>query len=124
VYNRTLILLTMNGHLLTGRTGEEIAEKYLQAQGYSMLGRNVKTGRGEVDLIAKKDGVIVFVEVKARTKNDGFAPSDRINPAKVQRLLGAAELWLSKQSEEFPARIDVIGVCEGRVVEHYEDITS
>lgn len=110
-------------HLTTGKKGEELAEKFLRGQGYEILSRNVHTEGGEIDIIARDGETVVFVEVKARSKRDGFVPSDRIDHAKVERLQGAAQAWLSDQAEELPARIDVIGVCEGEVVEHFEDIS-
>jgi putative endonuclease len=114
----------MKGHLLTGKTGEDIAEQYLRGRGYRPLGRNVKTRRGEIDLVMQQGSTVVFVEVKSRTYVDMFSPSDRVDSAKVQRLLGAASLWLERRGADVPARIDVIGVCNGEVVEHYEDVTS
>lgn len=117
----------ISSHLLTGKTGEELAASYLQSKGYALLGKNVQTGRGEVDLIMRKQGVTVFVEVKTRLRKDNFSPSERVDAQKVRRLLGAADAWLQKQyargSSEIPARIDVIGVAEGEVVEHFEDVT-
>jgi len=92
--------------------------------GYKILDRNVKTEGGEIDLIAKWDETIVFIEVKTRAKRDGFDPSMRVDKAKVERLKGAAECWLGEQEEEYGARLDVIGVCEGKIVEHFEDVTG
>ena len=111
-------------HLLTGKRGEEIAEKYLLDRGYEILGRNVKTEGGEIDLIARLSDDIIFVEVKTRAKGDGFNPSMRVDRAKIERLKSAAECWLGEQEEEWGARVDVIGVCEGKIVEHFEDVTG
>ena len=115
-------LLPSQSHIVTGKRGEEIAEKHLLALGYKMLGRNVRTEGGEIDLIAKDGEVVVFVEVKSRTKDDGFAPSSRVDSVKIKRLKGAGQSWLDEQGEELSARIDVVGVCDGKVVEHFEDV--
>ena len=109
--------------MVTGKRGEQIAEKHLLAQGYEILGRNIRTEGGEIDLIAKQDETIVFIEVKSRSKDDGFSPSDRVDQKKIERLKGAAEVWLAEQEEELSARLDIIGVCEGKVVEHFEYIS-
>ncbi len=115
-------------HLLTGKQGEEIAAEYLQKRGYTLLGKNVQTGRGEVDLVMQKKGVIIFVEVKTRSRKDEFSPSQRVDHAKIQRLSRAADAWLQRKYErgapEMRAQIDVIGIAEGEVVEHFEDITA
>jgi len=115
-------------HLITGQKGEEIAEKYLRKKWYKILGRNVKTCGGEVDLIAKQGDTIVFVEVKTKTRDDAIAPSERVNWAKIQRLRRAAQAWIDgefeRSADDISGRIDVIGVCEGEVVEHYEDVTA
>jgi putative endonuclease len=118
----------MAQHLVTGQQGEEIARKYLRRKRYKILGTNVRTWRGELDIIARKKRTLVFVEVKTRTSLDGFQPSDRVDWWKMWRLRRAAQAWIDEQQEkgmgDMAARIDIIGVCEGRVVEHYEDVTA
>jgi putative endonuclease len=113
-------------HLTLGKKGEKIAEKYLRQSGYRTIGRNVRTGGGEIDLVVRKGGMTVFVEVKTRKEDDGFAPSIRVDYEKIGRVKRAAEAWIEDKlihgAKEFSARIDVIGVCEGKVVEHYEDV--
>lgn len=111
-------------HLTIGKEGEDIAAFHLRLRGYRILGRNVRTRGGEIDLIARRWGVIVFVEVKARSTADGFDPSGRVDRQKVVRLRRAADVWLQRHGKETPARLDVIGVCEGKVVEHWEDVTA
>lgn len=110
-----------SSHLIVGKKGELVSARYLRSLGYVILDRNVKTYRGEIDLIAQKDDLILFVEVKAKKKADGFSPSIRVDGAKRKRLLGAANAWLDGRDDVY-ARIDVIGVCEGTVVEHFEDV--
>lgn len=112
-------------YLLTGRTGEEAAEEYLRRRSYAILGRNVRTWRGEIDLIARKGESIIFIEVKARARDDGWQPSERVDREKMKNLKRAAAIWLGKEKKEnVPARIDIVGVCEGRVIEHFEDVTA
>ena len=112
-------------HLLIGKTGEEIAEEYLRRKKFVILGKNIRTFRGEIDLIARKGGSIVFVEVKARTRDDGWQPSERVDGEKLKKLKRAASNWLEGQEMEgVPARIDVVGVCNEEVVEHFEDVTA
>ena len=118
----------LGGHLITGKCGEELAAEYLEKRGYILLGKNVQTGRGEVDLVMQRKGIIIFVEVKTRTRKDEFSPSQRVDHLKIQRLSRAAEAWLQRKYErgapEMRAQIDVIGIAADEVVEHYEDVTA
>ena len=66
-------------HIIVGEIGEDTTVKYLIDRGYSILGRNVKTGRGEIDIIAKDGDMIVFIEVKTRSVDDTFSPLERVN---------------------------------------------
>jgi len=115
-------------HIKTGKQGEDCAVAYLILRGYRILQRNIKTKAGEIDLIARIEDLIIFVEVKANARaHESFAPSVRVDHKKLTRLKAAAELWLESQWErgaELCGRIDVIGVCDGKVVEHFEDVAS
>ena len=51
----------------TGKTGEDRAVRFLEKQGYGILGRNVKSPMGEIDIVANDRGTICFVEVRSRT---------------------------------------------------------
>jgi len=66
--------------------------KSLAGQGWTVLDRNWRGGRGEIDIVAVKDGRLRFVEVKARpTLGEGL---DAVTPAKRRRLISAAQAWL------------------------------
>lgn len=83
----------------TGSEGEKIAEKYLSDKGYKIIERNFKNayGRrlGEIDIIARKDGVLFFVEVKARfAKNYIVLPEENINRDKLFKLNKIIQFYL------------------------------
>lgn len=59
-----------------------------------MLGRNVRVGRGELDLIVRRAGVLAFVEVKARRTATFGAPEDAVDARKRRQVARLAELWL------------------------------
>lgn len=101
------------------KKGEEIAVRYLQERGYKILGRNFKTGfsvghrtAGEIDIISKNKEAIVFVEVKTITENEFFAPEDKIDAEKKERLIKTAKKFLIENgySLEVSWQIDVIGI--------------
>lgn len=115
----------MTKHLITGRNGEDVAMRYLLTSGYGLLGRNVRIGRDEIDLIVYDpvDGVIVFVEVKARSCNDpDFSPLLNFTNDKKACVARAAERWIADQKDEWGWRIDLILVAEGKVTDHLKDV--
>jgi putative endonuclease len=84
----------VNARQQLGRAAEEAAAKYLVADGWTLLGRNVRIGRGELDLIARRGAVLAFVEVKARRTAEYGAPEDAVDRRKRRQVARLAELWL------------------------------
>lgn len=101
-----------------GEWGEAQAAAFLVQKGFRILERNFRTRFGELDIIAEKDGFLVFVEVKTR-KNDHFAKArEAVTKTKQQKLRITAELWLQQHPTALQPRFDVIevyGVPGGRV---------
>jgi putative endonuclease len=83
---------------LTGQIGvlaEQCATDYLNKKGYRIVGRNYRKPWGEIDIIAEKSDVLVFVEVKANRKEiTGFEPELRVNPNKRHRMVRIAKTFL------------------------------
>jgi putative endonuclease len=95
-----------------GRAAEDAAVRWLEAEGYSILERNVVNQAGEIDLIARDGGgVLCFVEVKARA-SAVFGPAiAAVGPAKRRRLSRAAALHLATRGLHLtPCRFDVLGL--------------
>ncbi len=81
----------------TGINGEEIAERYLEQSGMTLLERRHREKSGEIDLIMKENETIVFVEVKARFSDPGAGNGLKaVNPAKQKRIAKSATLYLMK----------------------------
>lgn len=94
-----------------GREGEEAAAAFLSAQGYHILGRNVRFRTGEIDIVAQDGSVLVFVEVKTRTSSRFGTPVDAITPQKQRKLVQLAALYLARLgSDDQPCRFDVVAV--------------
>ncbi len=95
-----------------GQQGERLAADYLRQRGYALLEANFRIGRmGELDLIAKKDGTICFVEVKTRRSTRYGVPSEAVTATKQQTILRLAQIYLSmKGLSESPVRFDVAEV--------------
>ncbi len=95
-----------------GQQGERLVADYLRQRGYALLEANFRIGRmGELDLIAKKDGRICFVEVKTRRSTRYGVPSEAVTATKQQTIIRLAQIYLSmKGLSESPVRFDVAEV--------------
>ena len=95
---------------LLGRWGESFAAEYLRKNHYTVVAANYRCRFGEIDLIAEKDGVLLFVEVKLRTNLQYGAPREYVTVKKQEKLRAAALLYLSERELDVPARFDVAEV--------------
>jgi putative endonuclease len=94
-----------------GRAGETLAAEHLEAKGLRILDRGFRTRAGEIDLVADESGVLVFVEVKARSSLQSGRPAEAVNARKRLRMLKAARLWLLRHDTgETPCRFDVVEI--------------
>ncbi|WP_018476177.1 YraN family protein [Pontibacter roseus] len=114
---------TRVSHLSTGSQGEDQAAAYLREQGYDVLRRNYRTGKAEVDIIAQKGGILVFVEVKTRANDVYGFPEEAVSARKQQMLLNAADAYISETGWQHDIRFDIISITLGKPPElfHIED---
>jgi putative endonuclease len=95
----------------TGALGEELARDYLTSNGYTIIASNYRVPEGEIDLVARQDGELVFIEVKARHGHVCGAPEEAVTPAKQAKLIAAAQRYLQDNNlETAPWRIDVMAI--------------
>ncbi len=96
----------------TGNIGEALAVKYLKEQGYKDIQTNVKNKLGEIDIIAKLEDIIVFVEVKTRTSYKVEQPKQAVNKTKQNkiRLVATAYLKYKGLLDNVSVRFDVIEI--------------
>ena len=94
-----------------GRKAENIVCEHLISKGYTVRERNwrPKTSKSEIDIIAQKGDIVVFVEVKARTDKD-LDPTDAINAEKVKNLVRGANSYLMALERDYYYRFDVAAV--------------
>ena len=94
-----------------GKVAENTATKFLKAKGYKILERNYKNKFGEIDIIALQEGVICFVEVKARHSLNLGLPQEAVTSSKQRQISRVAVSYLkSKKLLERPARFDVLAL--------------
>jgi putative endonuclease len=117
-------------HLKLGQWGEQIAATYLAEQGYTILGSNIRTPYGEIDLVARQADSLVFIEVKTRSSTSLGYPEISITPKKFSHMVSAAQAYLLDNPEiNLGWRIDVISIqrlSSGQPPEisHFENIND
>ena len=115
----------MAAHNDLGHKGEDMAVEYLQQNGYCILNRNwTNKGRKEIDIIATKDDIVVFVEVKTRRQGYVVSPLSAVDGRKQHRICLAADSYLKSFHIDFRCRFDIICIIsndKASRIEHIED---
>ncbi|MBR2917077.1 MAG: YraN family protein [Clostridia bacterium] len=114
---------------IVGSIGEDIATEYLKKKKYKILERNFTAGKGEIDIIALKDKITVFVEVKTRQNDKYGSPSEAVDLKKKKKIIETATRYIREENPDTAFRFDVIEVygClkDGEFyfqkIEHLED---
>lgn len=97
-----------------GKNGEQLAANWLERAGFRILERNWRYGHLEIDLIALKDEVPHFVEVKYKSGGSFGPPELKVNRQKFRNLTNAASAWLRRNPHYRDLRIDVLAITEQR----------
>ena len=107
-----------------GELGERVAARWLERQGYTVLARRWRSGHRDIDVIAERDGIVAFVEVKTRAALEFGDPVEAVHAQKQRSLVRSAREWMARHeravreaggasalaSGEREFRFDVIGV--------------
>jgi putative endonuclease len=107
-----------------GTRGEDMAVRFLKRKGYSILERNFRCPAGELDIIARDGGTLVFVEVKTRADSLFGHPLEAVHSRKRRKMKTAALHYLSQLKGEEPARFDIVSITMktgGKEIEHIRD---
>ncbi|MDF1611140.1 MAG: YraN family protein [Stygiobacter sp.] len=114
---------------IKGKEGEEIASLFLKNLGYEIIEMNYQYGHGEIDIIAKDNDEIVFVEVKTRKSLQFGSPEFAFTKSKINQVKKIAFAYLTENNlENLTVRIDAIAIlilkdCDP-VINHYKNITG
>ena len=115
----------MAQHLDLGRKGEALAKTFLEGLGYEILDENWTHGKAEIDLVAYKDKVIIFAEVKTRTGNGFGEPEDFVDNRKQKLIAEAADEYIYLMDHQGEVRFDIISVLFDKnanyTLKHIED---
>lgn len=102
------------GNQRKGNRGEDVALRYLLSRGLQLVERNYRTRYGEVDLVLRQSGTLVFVEVKWRSSLDYGSPMEAVDDRKQQAIRSMAEQYLAEKEPDFEEiRFDVVGILAG-----------
>ena len=115
----------MSKHNDLGVKGEKIAQSYLKNNNYLILETNWRHGRAEIDIICKKEGILVFVEVKTRTSDYFGKPEEFVTKKKERLMFHAANEYMELVNHLWEIRFDIISILidnSGNVdLNHFED---
>lgn len=108
----------------TGQKGETEAYNFLLKQGYRILEKNYRFEQKEIDIIAKKDKLLVFVEVKKRKNSFYGYPEEAVNQNKIENIHFVADHYILENDWKGEIRFDIIAIIETQnmpEIKHFED---
>lgn len=113
----------MSEHLKTGSRGEALAASFLVEKGFEVMVKNYRYKHAEIDLIVKRDNLLVFVEVKTRNSSRFGEPESFVSDKKAAKIFEGAEQFIFENNWNGNIRFDIISVKLGTspVIEHFED---
>jgi len=114
----------MAEHNTLGKKGEELATALLLKKGYSILAKNFRFKKFEVDIIALQDDTLVAVEVKTRSTPDFGDPQEFLKKAQIKNLVEAVDHYITSNKLDYEVRFDIIGIIKNKTgtrIEHLED---
>lgn len=114
----------MAKHNTIGQEGERIAAEYLINKNYTIIARNYRIGKAEIDLIAQNENRRIFIEVKTRTSAKYGSPDEFITHQKERMIIDAANHWMMENSWEGEFQFDIISIIlsEGDPeIQHFPD---
>lgn len=114
----------MAQHNEFGIISEDRAAAYLMARGYTIRDRNWRVGHKELDIVAQKNGTLVFIEVKARQSSRYGDAIDAVTDEKIHKIMQAANAYVRYNRIDLPVRFDIIaitGELGNQRIEHIED---
>lgn len=113
----------MAEHNEFGSRGEDLAVEYIRRKGYVILDRNWRSGHKEIDIIARHEDTVIFIEVKTRRSSQYGRPEDAVSRQKMHMLVSAADAYLRFNRIDLDVRFDVIAITgsnEHPNIRHYE----
>ena len=114
----------MSEHYDLGRKGEDEAVQYLENKGYYIMHRNWRSGKRELDIVARDGNEVAFVEVKTRRNTNFGRPEEAVDNRKIRRIVASADAYVRNYAVDLPIRFDIITVVGAEPpfeIEHIPD---
>jgi len=114
----------MAKHNELGELGEDLAVEELEKNGYEIMERNWRYKKAEIDIIARKNGILAIVEVKTRSSDYFGDPQDFVNSKKIKMLVEAVNEYVNSKDLDIEVRFDIIAIISNQnklTLEHLED---
>ena len=114
----------MGGHNELGLQGEQLAENHLKETGYTVLCRNYRYQKAEIDIIASKEGILTIVEVKTRSSDHIKPIAEAVDAKKIKLLTLAADNYIRENEWDYEVRFDIITVLRSKetfTIKHIEN---
>jgi|RhiMetdeSRZDD1v2_1073273.scaffolds.fasta_scaffold1862388_1 putative endonuclease len=110
-----------------GQRGEQLAAEYLQRLDYTILATNWHCKNGEIDIVAQKANILIFVEVRTRHADNTESAFESITPRKRSRMIAAAQAYIAAHElENMDWRVDMIGIAIPKhgapIIDYAEDV--
>ena len=102
----------MAKHNELGRQGEELAVAHLLEKGYEIVARNFRYQKAEVDIIARKEGILAVVEVKTRSTPDFGDPPQFLKRKQIQLLISAIDYFVNDHELDVDVRFDIVAIVK------------
>ncbi len=100
----------MPPHIDLGKKGEALAVEWLASKGYTITETNWRSSRYEIDIIAARDGILHFIEVKTRSSLTYGHPEESVSTRKIRHLLKGASEWLYRHPDNKRVQYDVLAI--------------
>lgn len=114
----------MARHNELGKKGEQLAVDFLITKGYTIVERNYRFDKAEVDIIAQLKDTLAIVEVKTRSTTDFGNPQDFVKPKQIKNLVKAVDEYVTVNNLDVDVRFDIIAIVKRNKdfdIEHLED---
>ncbi|WP_304036626.1 YraN family protein [Mesonia mobilis] len=114
----------MAQHNELGKKGEQLAVDFLQQKGFTILERNYRFQKAEVDIIVQKEDLICAVEVKTRSTPEFGNPQDFVKPKQIQQLVKAMDFYITDNDLDVELRFDIVAIIKNKLgtkIEHLKD---
>jgi putative endonuclease len=108
-----------------GQWGEDLAVNFLLKKSYTILERNWRFSRAEIDIIAQHEDILVFFEVKTRSSDFYGKPEDFISTTQQKLIVDAASQYMRQNDYEWAFRFDIVSILRQKevhpIIQHFED---